>query len=314
MAGELIRILVNHPDIDLRAAFAPGHAGRKVSSIHHGLTGELDLEFSESMDPENLDVVFIDAHSEVADRFRTPGSPWSDLRVIDMSHCPSLDFEAIDMQYGLPEINRRRLVKESNRVVVPRSIADAALVSLAPLASHLLLNAPVHISVECPADIITEEKIEMARREIAHCLRRLQSSFESEVTVSATPSPSDRELHLAIEIKCGVDLDEIMRLYEETYADHSFTFATLRPMPTLEVAGTNKCLIGLTSPEPGLLRIDTVTDCRMRGGAGTAVHVLNLLFGLTERTGLALKTNAFLRPGDTLPAAGEQIKDSHVGQ
>ncbi len=298
MAGELIRILVNHPDVDLRAAIAPGHTGRKLSSLHHGLTGEIDLECSESMDPEDLDVVFVDAHSEVADRFREPGSPWAELRLIDMSHCPSLDFEALDMVYGLPEINRRRLVKEARRVVVPRSIADAALVSLAPLATHMLLNDDLHINVECPADLITEEKIEMAAREIAHCLRKLQSSFDHRVTITATPMPSDRELHLSADIKCPVDLGELIRIYEEAYEDHSFTFVTMRPMDTLEVAGTGKCLVSLDSPEPGTLHIDTVTDCRMRGGAGTAVHVMNLLFGLTERTGLALKTNAFLRPGD----------------
>lgn len=311
MAGELIRILVNHPDVDLSAVFAPGYTGRKLSSVHHGLTGETELEFSEAMNPEELDVVFVDAHSEVADRFREPGSPWAELRLIDMSHCPSLDFEALDMVYGLPEINRRRLVKEARRVVIPRSIADAALVSLAPLATHLLLNDDLHLHVECPSDLITDEKIEMAAREINHCLRKIQSSFDHEVTISATSVDSDRELHLFTDIKCAVDLGEIIRLYEEAYDDHSFTFVTLRPMDTLEVAGTDKCLISLTTPEPDVLHIDTVTDCRMRGGAGTAVHVMNLLFGLTERTGLALKTNAFLHPAVLSDSFNPE---SHVSQ
>lgn len=293
MSGELIRILVNHPDIDLQAAFAQGRAGQKVSSVHHGLTGECDLSFTENIDPSGLDVVFVDAHSEVADRFRAPGDRWPGLRVIDMSHCPSLDLESLDMAYGLPEINRRRLVNEARRVVVPRSVADAALVSLFPLASHLLLNSPVDIRVTCPADITAADKLDMARDEIVHCLSKIQTSFASEVSISAIPSESDRALSMHLELGCPLALEEVVRLYAETYDDHSFTFITLHPMAPYEVEGTNKCLVGLSMPERGRLAIDTVTDCRMRGGAGTATHILNLLFGLTERTGLALKTNAF---------------------
>lgn len=314
MAGELIRILVNHPDVDLRAVLAPGRAGQKVSSLHHGLTGETDLTFEESIDPAVLDVVFVDAHSDIADRFRVPivRHDGESLRVIDMSHSPSLDTEAHGPIYGLPELNRRRLVNQGVHVVVPRSIADAALVSLAPLASHMLINSPLVIRVQCPADIIVSDKLELARREIVHTLSRLQASFSSPVTIEAFPSVSDRALSMSIILECGVALEEILRLYTESYADHSFTFITLRPMPEYEVEGTNKCLIGLSKPTPSTLRIDTVTDCRMRGGAGTAAHVMNLLFGLTERTGLALKTNAFTGAPISGAVTGDTVVTSNT--
>ncbi len=317
MAGELIRILVNHPDVDLLAVLAPGRAGQKVSSLHHGLTGETDLTFEESIDPSSLDVVFVDAHSDVADRFRSPIVRYDgeSLRVIDMSHSPAIEVDNRGQIYGLPELNRRRLVNQGVHVVVPRSIADAALVSLAPLATHLLINSPVVIRVQCPSDIIVPEKLELARREIVHVLSHMQSSFSSPVSIEAFPSTSDRALSMSIILECGVALEELVRLYNEAYEDHNFTFVTLRPMPEYEVEGTNKCLIGLSKPTPTTLRIDTVTDCRMRGGAGTAAHIMNLLFGLTERTGLALKTNAFT--GASVKSAsittGSNIK-SNVGQ
>lgn len=320
MAGELIRILVNHPDVDLKAVLAPGRAGQKISSVHHGLTGETDLTFEESIDPSSLDVVFVDAHSDIADRFRIPivRHDGESLRVIDMSHSPSLEMETRGPIYGLPELNRRRLVNQGVHVVVPRSIADAALVSLAPLASHMLINSPVAIRVQCPADIIVADKIELARREIVHTLSRLQNSFSAPVTIEASPSVSDRALTMSITLDCGVALEELVRLYLEAYEDHSFTFITLRPMPEYEVEGTNKCLIGLSKPTPTTIRLDTVTDCRMRGGAGTAAHVLNLLFGLTERTGLALKTNAFTGTPGPASVTGEDIptteNKSDVGQ
>lgn len=295
MAGELIRILVNHPDVDLMAACAPGRTGQKVSSVHHGLAGELSLSFSETLDPAGLDVVFIDGHSQLADTIREGAGRWPDLRVIDMSHTPSLDPDSPGMVYGLPEIERRRLVREARRVVVPRSVADAILVSLAPLASHLLLSGPVKAYVKCPEDIMAGEKRRLAEGEAAMTLARLQNSFSSpvEITPHDCDKAGDRELSMEIRLKCTVDLGEIIRLYEETYDDHSFAFITHSPEPPIEVEGTNKVLISLTKPDVQTLRINTVSDCRMRGGAGTATHVLNLLFGLTERTGLALKANAF---------------------
>lgn len=294
MAGELIRILVNHPDVDLVSAFAPGKIGRKVTSVHHGLTGECDLDFSPDIHPDDLDVIFIDAHSEVADRFRMNTDRWPDLKIIDMSHCPSLDFESLDMAYGLPEINRKQLVRGCRRVVVPRSVATAALVSLYPLARHLMLKGDIEVSYACPPDIDTDEKAEMARREIENFLHTTQNSFSGHVSLRRMDeNVSDRGLKVEISIPCSTEIDEIFRIYEDIYDDHNFTFTTSTPMDGYEVEGTQKCLVALQKPDSDTLRITTVADCRMRGGAGDAVHILNLLFGLHERTGLYLKAHKF---------------------
>lgn len=294
MAGELIRILVNHPDVEIMSAFAPGKIGRKVTSVHHGLTGECDLEFSPDIHPDKLDVIFIDAHSEVADRFRMNTDRWPDLKVIDMSHCPSLDFEKLDMTYGLPEINRKQLVHDCRRVVVPRSVATAALVSLYPLARHLMLKDDIRVNYTCPPDIDTEEKAEMARREIENFLRKTQNSFIEKVTMCHIDEEvSERGLKVEISIPCRTDLDEIFRIYGDIYDDHNFTHTTSTPMKGYEVEGTQKCLVALQKPDQETLRITTVADCRMRGGAGDAVHIMNLLFGLHERTGLYLKAHKF---------------------
>lgn len=294
MAGELLRILVNHPDVEIMSAFAPGKVGRKVTAVHHGLTGECNLEFSPDIHPDKLDVIFIDAHSDVADRFRMNTDRWPDLRIIDMSHCPSLDFESLDMAYGLPEINRKQLVRGCRRVVVPRSVAAAALVSLYPLARHLMLTGDIEVRYACPEDIDTEEKAEMARREITNFLRNTQNSFTGDVTLTRLGEVvSDRTLKVEISIPCKTDIGEIFKIYEGIYDDHNFTFTTSVPMKGYEVEGTQKCLVALQKPDADTLRITTVADCRMRGGAGDAVHIMNLLFGLHERTGLYLKVHKF---------------------
>lgn len=294
MAGELIRILINHPDVELRSAFAPGKVGRKVASVHHGLAGECNLEFSPDINPAKLDVIFIDAHSDVADRFRMNTDRWPELRIIDMSHCPSLDFEAHKMAYGLPEINRKELVRGCRRAVVPRSVAAAAIIGLYPLARHLLLKEDVTVGYACPDDINTDEKADMARQEIEHVLHKTQNSFEGTVILKRLEEEvSDRGLKVVIELPCKLDINELFRIFDDCYSDHNFTFMVSNSMPGYEVEGTQKTLVTLQKQTPERLTVSIVADCRMRGGAGDAVHIMNLLFGLHERTGLYLKAHKF---------------------
>lgn len=294
MAGELIRILVNHPDVELISAFAPGKVGRKVASVHHGLAGECDLEFSPDINPAKLDVIFIDAHSDVADRFRLNTDRWPDLKIIDMSHCPSLDFEKLNMAYGLAEINRKQLVRGCKRAVVPRSVSAVALICLYPLARHLLLNGNINISYACPSDIDTDEKSEMVRLEILDVLRNTQNSFNGDVMLRRLHEEvTPRGLRVEIEIPCTLDINEVFRIYNDIYDDHNFTHLLHVTMPGYEVEGTQKCLISLQKRTPDTLTVSAVADCRMRGGAGDAVHIMNLLFGLHERTGLYLKVHHF---------------------
>ncbi|MDE7419167.1 MAG: hypothetical protein K2N35_03050 [Muribaculaceae bacterium] len=294
MAGELIRILINHPDVELVSTFAPGKVGRKVASVHHGLAGECDLEFSPDINPQTLDVIFIDAHSDVADRFRMNTDRWPNLRIIDMSHCPSLDFDALQMAYGLPESNRKALVRGCKRAVVPRSVAAAAIIGLYPLAKHLLLKGDITVGYACPADIDTEEKISMVRQEILYVLRKTQNSFNGDIKLNRlNEEVSDRGLKVVVEIPCTLDINEVFKVFENCYDDHNFTFMVASSMPGYEVEGTQKTLVTLQKQTPDRLTVTVVADCRMRGGAGDAVHIMNLLFGLHERTGLFLKAHKF---------------------
>lgn len=294
MAGELIRILVNHPDVELMSAFAPGKVGRMVSSVHHGLAGECDLEFSPDINPAKLDVIFIDAHSEVADRFRMNTDRWPELRIIDMSHCPSLDFEALDMAYGLPEINRKQLVRGCKRAVVPRSLAAVTLIGLYPLARHLMLRGNIEVKYLCAHDIDTEEKISMSRQEILEILKKTQNSFAGDVVLKRLDEDvTERGLKVVIELPCTVDIEELFKIYSDIYDDHNFTYTVSRAMPGYEVEGTQKTLVTLQKRSPDILTVTVIADCRMRGGAGDAVHIMNLLFGLQEQTGLRLKAHKF---------------------
>ena len=87
-------------------------------------------------------------------------------------------------------------------------------------------------------------------------------------------------------------LDEIVKLYEDYYNDHNFTYVINRMPDLKDVVNTNKCLLYLTK-EDGKLLIVSVIDNLLKGASGQAVHNMNLLIGLHERTGLNLKASAF---------------------
>lgn len=294
MAGELIRILINHPDVELESLCAPGKKGLRVDAVHHGLVGECDLIFSDFMDPEKLDVVFVDAHSELADYFRSRYPRETELHVIDMSHGPVPVAESGRI-YALSEINRKKLVRNAKRAVVPRSIAGVALLALLPLAENIMLPNDIELQIEAPQDIIVADKLAMAEKEVEYWLAQLQTSFSGTVKLRTVEgSNSQRGIRLIAELPLKTDLDMLRTLYSERYDDHTLTHTGILPMDYKQVEGTDKCLIRLDS-EPGSqsVRIEAVADCRMRGGAGDAVHAMNLMFGLIETTGLRLKAHVY---------------------
>lgn len=295
MAGELIRILINHPDADILAVNAPGKKGERVDMFHHGLAGECDLLFTELMDPSNLDVVFIDAHSALANHFRNDPASNPELRIIDMSHGSAPDADS-EMVYALSEINRKQLVRSARKGVVPRSVAAVSLLSLLPLAENMMLPQKLEISVDCPPDILVSPKDEMARRETSYWLRQLQSSFSGDVSLKIldrADNASPRGIRVTTEIPSPASLEIIKELYEKRFDDHSLTLVGDFPMDLKQVEGTDKCLIGISETPEGKLKIEGIADCRMRGGAGDAVHTMNLMFGLLETTGLRLKAHTY---------------------
>lgn len=293
MAGELIRILVNHPDVDIISVCAPGKKGMRVDKAHHGLIGECNLVFSEYLDPENLDVVFIDAHSALADHFRSQELPSDGLHIIDMSHgeVPTADSGTV---YALSEINRKKMVHGADRAVVPRSIAAVALLALLPLAEHLMLPSDIRLKVAAPDDITVPAKLEMAAGEVEYWLSRLQTSFSGHVAIDVeSRDNSSRGIRVSTSMPVGTDLQLVRDLYETRFEDHTLTYSGDLPMDFKQVEGTDKCLIRLDNTPDGSLSVEAVADCRMRGGAGDAVHAMNLMFGLIETTGLRLKAHVY---------------------
>lgn len=291
VAGELIRILVNHPDVELAAAYAPGHTGERVTSIHHGLIGETDLQLSETPPlPSTIDALVICEPSDYAAEIALNPRKYPDLRVIDISGCYGRDPGA-EMALGISEINRKTLVRGATRAYVPGAAVVEALIALYPFAGSLLLcdDIAVTLSGRYAGDAQTDGC------QVATVLSTIQNSFDSKVIFnpSADCTAEGRGLRLGITFPSTLLSQDIHALYDGIYDDHHFTFLAPNALELKEVEGTHKCLIHIDKPDAATVRLDVIADAVVRGGAGDAVHVLNLLFGLHERTGLALKASEF---------------------
>lgn len=287
-AGELIRLLLGHPDIVLSVIEAPTHPGLSVSALHHGLLGEMPLLFSGTLDPAVVDVVFL-CNSTSALTFPQLYNHFRKLRIIDLTDSLGSDPENSEAVLGLSELYRKPLVRGARAASIPAPIPAVALIALYPLASHMLLNDSLHLKIEAPDDMCTPQTIQKAVSVITHRLEMLQPSFRHSVEIIALPWSHPRALRVSFTLKCSLALEEIARIYDNIYDDHNFTFIIGQPARACEVAGTQKCLIALRKSDANILDVDIVADCRMRGGAGDAIHVMNLLFGLHEKVGLSLK-------------------------
>lgn len=267
-------------------------AGRDISCCHHGFIGERTLVFTDKINPAKLDAVFITDDSDMGRQIVDRLKEWPHLRVINLSPSRFDYWENSDMEYGLSEINRKPLVRGAKTAIIPSPIAAVALIALYPLAASLLIFSDIDIEVTVPASLSIPDPIHV-EEEITRQLKKHQNSFEGKVDIVFKKGKSARGLRIKISLKSPLSALEVDKVFEAIYDDHNFTFMTMEDVSEKEVEGTQKCVISFCKPGAGLIEINAVADAFMRGGAGDAVHMLNLLFALHEKVGLHLKSSAF---------------------
>ncbi len=290
-SGELIRILAMHPDVEIVWAMAPGYEGKPLTSVHHGLIGETTLSFTASADISKCDVLFIFTRIDRSELGHIRAAK-PDLKIIMLKKPYDMDPEAEDIVYGLPELNRKPLVRGATIASVPESFASMALVALFPFATHLLLNGDIEIKISAPETIIEMSDLKEVISQIEKELIGVQKSFAGHVKISTEPSDARRSTLMNINFSCSLSLQQMLDIYE-IYDDHRFSFVTTTPVGVSEVAGTNKCVITVAKSDTDTAALGVAADCRLRGGAGEAVHIMNLMCGLHEKTGLNLKAIDF---------------------
>lgn len=310
-AGELIRLLINHPDVQLMWVNSSSNAGNPVASVHQGLIGETNLVFTDQTPFDEINVLFFcTPHGQTRTFLESHAVP-DDLRIIDLSTDYRHQDGTHDFVYGLPELNRKAIVRGAKHIANPGCFATAIQLALLPLAKNLLLNKDVHVFAitgstgagvkPAPTSHFSwrNDNISIYKPfrhqhldEIRQSLSQLQNSFASEIDFIPVRGCFSRGIFATLYLDCPVELSEIRRLYEDYYSDHNFTFVTDKMPDLKDVVNTNKCLLHLEK-EGNKLIIVSVIDNLLKGASGTAVHNMNLLFGLHERTGLCLKGSAF---------------------
>lgn len=309
-AGELIRLLINHPDAEIVFIHSNSNAGNKVTSVHTGLYGETDLSFTQNMPLNEIDLLFFcTAHGDTK-KFMEVHSIPEHLKIIDLSTDYRIIDPGHDFIYGLPELNRRAICK-SKYVANPGCFATCIQLAVLPLAKHLMLNNELHVNAitgSTGAGVKPSETSHFSWRndnvsvykpfthqhlhEIKQSLTQLQQSFQSEIHFLPVRGNFSRGIFTTVYTKCAIELDEIRKIYDAYYDDHSFTFVIDKAPDLKQVVNTNKCLLHLQK-HGNILLITSVIDNLLKGASGQAVHNMNLLFNLQEAVGLHLKPSAF---------------------
>ena len=234
-----------------------------------------------------------------------------DLRIVDLSNDYRIEDGTHEFVYGLPELNRKRIVRGAKYVANPGCFATAIQLALLPLARNLLLNSDVQVTAitgSTGAGVKPGSTTHYSWRndnvsiykpfkhqhlaEINQTLKTLQTSFDRQINFLPVRGCFSRGIMAAVYLQCPLKIEEAVKLYEDYYDDHNFTFVTTKAPDLKDVINTNKCVLHIDKIDDKIL-ITSVIDNLLKGASGTAVHNMNLLFGLQEKTGLCLKPSAF---------------------
>ena len=309
-AGELIRLLIYHPEAEIVFINSQSNAGRKITDVHGGLLGETDLKFTDQLPLDTIDVLFFCMGHGDTRRFLESHTLPEGLKVIDLSMDYRLKDESHDFVYGLPELNRRATCS-AQHVANPGCFATAIQLALLPLAKHLMLNDDVMVTAitgSTGAGVKPQATSHFSWRdnnlsvykafqhqhvpEIKQSLKQLQQSFDHEIDFIPVRGDFPRGIFAMVTVKSKLEIEELYRIYTEYYENDSFTHVVRENIDLKQVVNTNKCLLHLEKNGDKLLIISCI-DNLLKGASGTAVHNMNLMFNLEEKVGLQLKPSAF---------------------
>ena len=307
-AGELIRILVNHPDVEIAWAQSSSNAGNKVYDVHEGLLGDTELTFCSEVDLEGADVVFLCSGHGRSEAFWKEHSAPEGLKVIDLAQ----DFrdEHDGYVYGLPEWQKSKIAGAS-KLANPGCFATCIQLALLPLAASghcgelsvsaitgstgagVKPGATTHFSWRNNNVSIYKVLEHQHTIEINRDLR-LISPTAGFPEVNFIPMRGDfaRGIFATVQTRTDMSADEAVKLYKDFYKDARFTFVSDRAVDLKEVVNTNKCLLHAEKHGDTLV-VSSVIDNLLKGASGQAVQNMNLMFGLAEDAGLKLKASAF---------------------
>ena len=310
VAGELLRLLLNHPAVEIIFVNSEPHAGDAITDVHSGLYGETDLCFTDELPFDEVDVVFFCCNQGATSQFIAEHYIPVDVRLIDLGQDFRLASDDNDYVYGLPELNALQL-QGAQHVANPGSCATCIELALLPLAAHNWLDGDLSVSAIIGATDTGAHPTATTHfswrsgnlslfkpfhhphlPEILQTLRKVQPSFDASLDFIPYRGDFPRGLFATAVTRCEATEEEIVEAYRTYYDDASFTHYVDREIDLKQVINTNKCLLHAEKHGEKVL-ITAVLDNLLKGAAGQAVQNMNLMFGLEETAGLRLKPLAF---------------------
>ena len=312
-AGELIRILMFHPNATIDFVYSTTNAGKPLSIAHHDLMGDIEMNFTDQVNP-NVNVVFLCLGHGKSKAFLEQNQFSNDTKIIDLGNdfrlTKDAEFDGKQFVYGLPELNKTA-IQSANYIANPGCFATAIQLALLPLAKNGLLNEDVHINAttgSTGAGVSPSETTHFSWRnnnmshykafehqhlgEINQSIQQLQSGYPNELIFVPNRGDFARGIFATLYTTVEDSLENIVAKYEAYYADQPFVTITTTNINMKQVVQTNKCIISLLKKGNRLL-ITSVIDNLTKGASGQAIQNMNLLFGLEETTGLHLKPCGF---------------------
>jgi len=311
--GEMLRILVNHPNVEIAFAHSNSNAGNYVYEVHTDLFGDTNLKFASDIYDE-IDVLFLCVGHGDAKKFLEANDIPDSIKIIDLSQdfrlAQSSKLKAKSFVYGLPELNRDEIKKAQN-IANPGCFATCLELGLLPLAAKGLINGEVTItgttgstgagqSLQAATHFTwRNDNLSIYKafdhqhlKEIGQSLDQLQPANGRTLNFIPYRGAFTRGIIASIYLDCDLSGDEALKVYEDFYEGHPFTHVTNRNIDLKQVVNTNKCFVQVAKHGNKLL-ITSIIDNLLKGASGQAVQNMNLLFGLDETAGLKLKATAF---------------------
>jgi N-acetyl-gamma-glutamyl-phosphate reductase len=316
--GELFRILLNHPAVEIVAATTTSSEGTPVTSVHRDLIGETDLCFGKELnDP---DVIFLCLGHGISRQFVDTHEIKSECRIIDLGNDFRLDgdYAGRHFVYGLCE-SARNQVRQAHDVANPGCFATAIQLATLPLAAAGLIIDEIHVTAitgstgagKKPGEtthfsyrndnisiykLFSHQHLAEIRQNLVRVAEQAAAKQKLNPIVNFVPLRGDfaRGIFASVYTRAveGVSEEDYRKIFEDYYAESPFVFHSAEGISMKEVVNTNKGLVHVEVHD-GYVHIASAIDNLVKGAAGQAVQNMNLMFGLPEDTGLRLKPSAF---------------------
>ncbi len=324
--GELLRLLVNHPEVEIVFANSESNAGNKVYDVHEGLIGETELEFTSEMPFDKVDVVFFCFGHGKSEAFLKEHTIPEGVKIIDLAQDFRIKGEH-DYVYGLPETHREEIAK-CQHLANPGCFATCIQLGLLPLAKAGLLThdisvnaitgstgagqkpgATTHFSwrnnnfsvyklfIHQHLHEITQTLNELRPDTAPRVIDTLNEGYDAEgITVDFIPYRGDFARGIfateVVTLDKAMTEEKVVALYKEYYKDAAFTHYSDKALDMKQVVNTNKALVHVDVFGKKVV-ITSMIDNLLKGAVGQAVQNMNIMFGIDEKAGLNLKASAF---------------------